>query len=199
MTTIPAQNFGSSYSGKALCRIVGAACLAGFMLDILTIAFPPSITNIAWRISFLQQVGDRSIVLLFGMALMMYGVLDTRLLRKRFAFFCLALGVVFGLSSILVITDSVRFREQAVNTISSQAATLQTQIQQAKTNPPANANITPELIQKASQEVTSRAESAKQSTQANILKTSVSSIGNLIIVGLALVGLGQYGARPSRS
>jgi len=59
--------------------------------------------------------------------------------------------------------------------------------------------MTPEKLQQASQTVTSQAESAKQNAQTGTLKTSFSGFGNLLVVGLALIGLGQYGIRPSRS
>jgi len=39
----------------------------------------------------------------------------------------------------------------------------------------------------------------KENAKTTTLKTGVSSVSNLIIVGLALIGLGQYGARPPKN
>ncbi|MCY7391002.1 MAG: hypothetical protein LH647_05710, partial [Leptolyngbyaceae cyanobacterium CAN_BIN12] len=61
-----------------LCQIVGLACLAGFMVDIFAITFPPNLGDLQWRIGFMQQISDRSIILLFGLALVMYGMVDFR-------------------------------------------------------------------------------------------------------------------------
>jgi len=41
--------------------------------------------------------------------------------------------------------------------------------------------------------------SLKESAKTTTLKTGVSSVGNLGIVGLVMIGLGQYGARPPKN
>ena len=200
MTTVSSQSFAPAYSPTGLCRIVGVACIAGFIFDVLALAIPPAFGNIEWRISLFQQIGDRSIILLFGLALLMYGSLESRRLRKRLAIACLVLGVLFNLSCVLVIRDGLSFQERAVNTISAQASTLQSQIQAVQPgSTQGKVKVTSEDIQKASQALTQQATSLKQNAKTGIVKTSLSSIGNLVIVGIALIGLGQYGNRPSKA
>ena len=67
----------------------------------------------------MQQISDRSIILLFGLALVMYGMLDFRRWRRRLALFCLILGVIFNLSSILVIRDGIASQQQAMTNVSN--------------------------------------------------------------------------------
>ncbi|MBW4661391.1 MAG: hypothetical protein KME15_22175 [Drouetiella hepatica Uher 2000/2452] len=199
MTTLQTNQRISSPNPKPLCQIVGLACLTGFVLDILVMTFPLQLGNLAWRVGFLQQLGDRSIILLFGIALLIYGIIDLTAWRKRLAFSCLVLGAAFILSGIWVIWDSLALQKQTVAAISAQQQQIQTQINQAKVNPQLAAQITPEKLQQATQNIESQAESAKQNAQTGTLKTSFSGSGNLLVVGLALIGLGQYGIRPSRS
>ena len=200
MTTVSSQPLVTTYSSKAICRIVGVACVAGFIIDVLSILFPPALGNIEWRIALMQQVSDRSIILLFGLALLMYGSLETRRLRKRLAIACLILGVLFSLSCVLVIRDGLSFQEAAANTISAQASTLQNQIQAVQPGSSrGNVKVTSEDIQKASQALTQQASTLKQNAKTGIVKTSLSSIGNLLVIGIALIGLGQYGNRPSKA
>ena len=200
MTTVPAQNLVTTYSAKGLCRIVGVACVAGFIIDVLSLLFPPALGNIEWRIALLQQISDRSIILLFGLALLMYGSLESRRLRKQLAIGCLVLGVLFNLSCVMVIRDGLAFQETATNTISAQASTLQNQIQAVQPgSTQGKVKVTSEDIQKASQALAQQATTLKQNAKTGIVKTSLSSIGNLIIVGVALIGLGQYGTRPSKA
>jgi len=65
----------------------------------------------------LQQLGDRAVILLFGIALVMYGIINFRIWRRRLALSCLVLGVIFILSCILVIRDTLAFQQQALTTI----------------------------------------------------------------------------------
>jgi predicted PurR-regulated permease PerM len=198
MASISVPNVTPSYNPKGLIRIVGFACLAGFLVDLLVLTFPPALGNLQWRVAFMQQVSDRSIVLLFGLALVMYGILDFRLWRRRLAMFCLVLGVIFTLSSILVVRDSLTLQQQALTNISNQAAQIQSQIQKAQDNPQAVPNITPEKLQQASQALSNQANALKQNAKTSVIRTGVSSVGNLVVVGLALIALGQYGARPPK-
>ncbi len=198
MTTLSPQNFVGSYNPKGLCRIVGFACLAGFLVDLFVLTFPPAIGNIEWRIGFLQQLGDRSVILLFGLALILYGIVDSRRWRRRLAMTCLILGVIFNLSCILVIRDSLEFQQQAMANINTRASQVQTQIQRVQQDPKAAPNVTPEQLQKATQQLSNQAAAVKENTKNSVLKTSISSVGNLVVVGLALIGLGQYGARPPK-
>ncbi|MBD2101114.1 HpsJ family protein [Leptolyngbya sp. FACHB-261] len=195
MATTSVPNSGSSSGAKILCRIVGFTCLAGFVIDMLALGFPPDFGNLEWRIGFLQQLGDRSIILLFGTALTIYG---SRNLIKQLTLICLILGIVFHLSCILLIRDSLTLQQQTDKNITAQAAQLQTQIQSTQANPQAARNLTPEQLQQASNIVASRAETLRQGAKTGILKTGISSIGNLIAVGFGLISLGRCGARLSK-
>lgn len=205
MATSPTnKNFTASYNAQAynpqsLCCIVGFACLAGFLVDLAVLSFPPSLGNIEWRIGFLQQVSDRSVILLFGLALLLYGTLDLRSWRKPLSLLCMVLGVAFSLSSILVIADGINFQKQAVTTITSQAAQIESQIQKAQTDSTVAPNVTPEQLEQAAQQLKNQANTLKSNAKTSVIKTGVSSVGNLLVVGLALVGLGRYGARPPRA
>lgn len=191
----PTSNASGSYGAKGICQIVGFVCLAGFIVDMLVLGLPPQVGNVQWRIGVVQQMSDRSIILLIGSALLIFGNLDNRRWLKRFSTFCLAVGVIFFLTSLLVIADGLKFQQQAVNNINTQASQLQTQIQNAQTNPTAGENITAEDIKRASQLLSTQANTLRQNAKQTVLKTGVASLGNLILVGLGLVSLGRYGMR----
>ncbi|KAM3112588.1 HpsJ-like protein, cyanoexosortase C-associated [Phormidesmis sp. 146-33] len=199
MTSLSAQGSTSSYGAKSLCRLVGAACLAGFLIDMLVLAVPPNVTSIEWRIGFLQQMSDRSIILLFGLALLMYGILDLRLWRKRLALTCLVVGGIFTLSSILVIRDSLVFQQLAFTNISNQAAQVRTQLDKLQENPSAAPNLKPEQLKQVPQLLDRQVESLKQNAQSSVIRTGIASVGNLVVVGIALIGLGQFGIRSTRN
>lgn len=187
----------ATYSpGQSLCLVVGLACIAGFIIDTTIMGLPPQPLNIQWRIGFLQQVGDRSVVLLFGLALLTFGVLDNRKLGKSLALLCLMIGAAFSLSGMLVLRDSLKFQDLALNNISSQEAQVRSQIESAQSNPQAiSPDLTPEILNQASAELTQRVEIAKQAAKAEVLKRGAAGVGNLIVTGLALIGLGRFGLR----
>ena len=181
--------------GKNICFVVGLTCIAGFIVDMLVLGTPPDPFALEWRVNFLQQVGDRSIVFFFGVALLLYSIFDNRQLKRTLSLFCLALGVAFLMSSLLVIRDSLSLKEQAFKNISNQEEQLQTRIEQSKTNGQLPANISPDQLQQASQEITTRAQEIKQNAGQGITKAGMSSLGNLIVVGLGLVGVGRVGMK----
>jgi len=69
-------------------------------------SFQLNLNNMCGRELVLQQISDRGIILLFGLALLLYGTLQQRSWRRSLAFLCTALGVAFGLSSVLVVALS---------------------------------------------------------------------------------------------
>ncbi|NEQ53241.1 MAG: hypothetical protein F6K11_24410 [Leptolyngbya sp. SIO3F4] len=188
-----------SYSpAQSLCIIVGLACLAGFIVDITILALPPDPFNIQWRINLLQQMGDRSIVLLFGLALIMYGFLSNRMLRKQLALGCLAIGVMFSVSGILMAHDSLKFQDMTLVNIASQEDQVRNQIESAQENPQEVApEVTPEILEQATRQLSRRAESAKKTAKTGIIKIGASSISNLIVTGVALIALGRFGNRTA--
>jgi hypothetical protein len=202
MTSIPAQKsqkFAGSYTPKGLCQIVGLVCLAGFGIDMLIAAFPPALGALEWRVGFLQQLGDRSIILLFGLALTLYSYLDDRLVRKYLVMGCLGLGVVYILLSVLAIRDGVSLNSQADLQISAKASQIKSQLDNVQANPKPSLKVTPEQIEQAGKLLQQQTTTLKDNATKGVLKTSASSVGNLIVIGLGLLGLGQYGARPTRS
>ncbi|MEP0911425.1 hypothetical protein NDI45_10895 [Leptolyngbya sp. GB1-A1] len=191
----------SSMSGAArpdrmmgICQIVGFVCLFGFALNMLVLFLPPQLGDAGWRVGFLQQFGDRSLVLLIGAALTIAGSFDSRRWLKQFSLFCLFLGGIYLITCLLVVKDTLSLRQLAVNNISAQETQVQNQIRSAQSNPAAlGQNITPEDLQRASQNLSGQATIAKQNAQTNVLKTGITSIINLITIGIGLVGLGKYG------
>lgn len=194
MASTPQSIFFDLQNAKRLSLIVGLVCLSGFSLGILALGFPANIFSLEWRLNFLQQLGDRSITLIFGTALIMWAICGNRRLLKQLAFLCLIGGIIIHLCSILVIYDSLTLRVQALANIDSQANKLQTQIDVGRNNPEVlSTKIDPESIDRASQNVASQAEALKQKAKAQITKTGIVSLGNLIVIGLGLIALGRWG------
>ena len=183
---------------KQICLIVGLVCLAGFAVDMLAISMPLNPFDLPWRINFLQQMGDRSIILLFGSALILYSQVGNRRLTKPLSLILLGIGVAFILSSVLVIRDSLILQDQTINNISTQAEQLQTQIEDSRGNPELPPEITSEQFDQAAQQITTQAEQLKQNTRSGITKAGLASIGNLIVVGMGLIGLGRFGLTTAR-
>ena len=110
----------------------------------------------------------------------------------------LGIGVAFALSSVLIIRDSLILRDQTINNISTQVEQLQTQIEDTQSSPDLVSEITPEQLEQATQQITSRAEQLKQNTRSSITKAGLASIGNLVVVGAGLIGLGRFGLSTGR-
>ena len=184
----------TSYGAKGICYIVGLVCIVGFFADMLIIGLPPQPGNLQWRVGILQQFGDRSIILLFGAALILFGNMGKRLILRQLSRFCLLGGVVFLLMCILAIADSASLQQKALTNIKTQQSQLQTQIRRAQKNPDALANnITAEDLQQASKRLEAQANSLKKNAKTSSIKTGAASVSNLLIVGLGLIGLGRYG------
>jgi hypothetical protein len=198
MTVLSNPNLSGAFNAKPLYQIVGFACIAGFLIDISALIFPPNFGAIEWRLGLMQQLGDRGIIMLFGLVFLMVGSLEMRQFRKQLSMICLGLGLIYLLGSVLSIRDAVNMQKLTSSNISAQSNQVQEKLQAAKDKPPANLKVTPEDIEKALQQVNVRTEAAQKGAQTQILKTGFSSVGNLIVIGLALIGVGRYGMRPSR-
>jgi hypothetical protein len=177
--------------GKTLCRIVGLTCLAGFAIDMLALSLPPDPLAMEWRLNFIQQASDRSIVLLFGSALTLYGNLENRRSLKQLALGCLVLGVAFQLSCILVVHDGVMLQRKAIATLNAQAD----QYEENLKNSEVGKKLTPDQLRQMVQMLDSRTASMEQNHQTGLTKAGISSVGNLVAVGLALISLGRYGMK----
>jgi predicted PurR-regulated permease PerM len=166
---------------------------------MLILALPPQLGSSEWRLGFVQQFSDRSIILLFGSALVLFGSLDKRKFLRQFSTFCLFTGVLFFLLCILAVADSTSLQRQAITTISTQESQLQTQIRDAQSNPSAiREDLTAEDLTRASQLLTQQADTLKQNAKTTVFKTAASSVGNLLVVGAGLVGIGRYGLAMRR-
>lgn len=193
MASTSAQNPVSSYPAAVLCRIVGIACVTGFVVDMLVLALPPVLSSPEWRVGIMQQLGDRCIILLFGLALLIYGSLEHRRERKQLAFSCVVIGVVLLLSCITVVRDGLLLHDLTVKNINTQVEQLQSQIQDRTTRGDAAAKATPEQLQEASRAIKTRVGSLKEGAKTSIFKTAIATMGNLVVIGLALVSLGYHG------
>ncbi len=160
---------------------------------MLAIAMPLSPFDLPWRINFLQQMGDRSIILLFGSALLLYSQLGNRRLSRPISLILLGIGMAFVLSSVLVIRDSLILRDQTLTNISTQAEQLQTQIEESRGSVELPPEVTPEQLTQAALQVNTQAEQLKQDARSGITKAGLASIGNLTVVGLGMLGLGRFG------
>ena len=187
---------GTPTAGKNICLVVGLTCLLGFLVDTLVLSTPPDPLSLQWRVNLLQQVGDRSIVLLFAAALLMYSFLDQRQLKRSLGFICLVLGVAFMLSCILVIRDSLILQSETLQNINNQEQQVQYQIEKAREGgADLPGTVTPEQLQQASQQLANQASTLKQNARQGITKAGVASMGNLIAVGLGMLGLGRLGIK----
>ena len=184
--------------GRSICLIVGLACIVGFIADMLIATATPSPFEIGWRISFLQQAGERSIVFLFGAALLLYSQIANRRIAKPLSLICLGVGVALILSCIVVIRDSLLLQDVSVKRIANQAEQIQTQIEERQNSSDLPEGITLEQLRQASTQVTTEAERLKSNARTGITRTGLASMSNLIIVGLALVGLGRFGLSSVR-
>jgi hypothetical protein len=184
-----ATNSSRFDAAKPLWFILGLACLVGFAVDLLIAAFPYLLNSAEWRVGILQQASSRSVVLLLGVTTLLYRFLDTPVIRKRLSQFCLGLGVSFLLSTVLVVNDSIDLRAQALRVIDTQVS--QAQLELAKNSPSLTTKATLEQVQQATQVLEERAKT-------KILKTAAATIGNLTVVGLALIAIGRYGMRIRR-
>ncbi len=185
-----------SSAGKNICLIVGLTCLFGFMVDMLVLSTPVAPFDLQWRVNLLQQVGDRSIILLFAVALLMYALFDQRRLKRPLGYICLGIGVAFILSCVLVIRDSLILQRETLQNISNQEQQAQTQIEAARDgNLNLPESVTPEQLQQAAQQLTNQASSLKRNARQGITKAGIASMGNLIAVGLGILGLGRLGIK----
>lgn len=188
-TRNPAAN-STQPGASRLFQVVGVACLISFILDAIILALPPLLGSPQWRISFLTQLGNRGIVLLIGLAMLLYSVQGRRLI-KQLCTLCFVFGTILIVGSGLVIQDGLTLQHQAKEQISSQASQIESRIQTTQADPQAASKLKPEQFQQASQQVVAQAETLKRNAQNNIFKSASLSIANLLVAGLALLTLGR--------
>ena len=205
MTSLYSQNVqntsSGSYSPASFCRIIGFVCIAGFIIDIFAFALPVAFDNLEWQINILQQISDRSIILLFGIALTLYSSLHHRPWRKSLVATCLTLGVIYLFFAIFFVSSSIQLQNRSEQQISLKTSQMQSQIQSQlqeaesnKTNP----KPTPEQIEQAKKEVDRQSDLLKGNTKTATVKRGLAGVGNFLVVGIGLIALGQCGAKASR-
>ncbi|NJM47022.1 MAG: hypothetical protein HC860_13405 [Alkalinema sp. RU_4_3] len=199
MTIAAKPTTSSASTGRGIFSIVGIACIVGFAIDILIAALPMNPGALEWRVGFLRQLSDRSVVPMIGLGFLMFACMDARALRKQLGYVGMAAGVICLMLGVLAIRDGVTLQNETLKTINGRAAQVQQQIQEAQSKPPAGAKITPQDVEQAMKQIEERSQTMQSNAKGNILKTGANSVGNLVVVGLALIGLGRYGVRPPRN
>jgi len=189
-TTLQEPNSGPA--GQTIARIVGLICVVSFIADVLGLVLPPG-SGASWRFGVLQQVGDRSIVFLFGIALLIYGCWESQLRRKPLSYTALGLGVAYLLTCVLVISDGFKVQNQATANIDQRVEQLQTQIEQSRNNPEVSAKAKPEDFDNALKSIESQAYTAAENAKNSVTKSSIVIASNFLIVGLGLLSLGRFG------
>ncbi|MGF1513666.1 MAG: hypothetical protein ACFB5Z_08230 [Elainellaceae cyanobacterium] len=192
---VPLKDFqkAGTYSPRTLTTTVGLTCLAGFLLDAVSLIFSADLYSIQWRLSFLEQMGDRAILLVIGLALLLYGVLPNRGLTKNVGVFCLMAGIVVHLVCILSIHDTIQVREQAATQIDDRAVQLQNQLQEGQDSAEGAERLSLTDVDQAVRQIKNQSESLKQDVQVDLTRAGILSIANLMIIGLALIALGRFG------
>lgn len=188
----------SPYAARFIAQTIGLVCLAGFLVDISVLMFPLSLGSVEWRIGLLQQVGDRSIILLFAVGLLLFSQMANRSIRKKISFAALALGALFVFSSVVAIRDGSKLGRQTNQAIDSQANAVLERIEQVKGDASLAPNLSPEQLLQAEQQLTTRAQQLQSQAKIGTLRRGVSSVGNLSLVGIGLILLGRFGQRGHR-
>lgn len=187
---IGTSDSGATWGGQALARIVGLTCIVGFMVDMTALTFPLG-AGTAWRINLLQQMGDRSIVLLIGLALLLYSAWENPSLRRTLSYVLLGLGTLFLVLCLLVVRESFSLRSQTVGSIGDQASQLQTQVEASRSNPEVAANATPDDFTLALRAIDTQAETLKRNATTTITRSGVASTSNFAVVGIGMLSLGR--------
>ncbi len=178
--------------------MVGVVCLAGFAVDVLALAVPLNLFDLPWRISVLQQTGDRSVILLFGVALLLYSQANNRRINRPLSLLAMGIGVAFVLSCTLMIRDSLILQGETLSNINSQTEQLRLQIEAGRASDELPANVTLEQLEQAAQQISLEAEQLKADTRTDITKSALAGVGNLFVVGLGLISLGRLGVANLR-
>lgn len=187
---IGTSDSGATWGGQALARIVGLTCIVGFIVDMTALTFPLG-SGTAWRVNLLQQMGDRSIVLLIGLALMLYSAWENPSLRRTLSYVLLGLGTLFLMLCLLVVRESFSLRSQTVGSIGDQASQLQTQVEASRSNPEIAANATPDDFTVALRAIETQADTLKRNATTTITRTGVASTSNFAVVGIGMLSLGR--------
>jgi apolipoprotein N-acyltransferase len=201
MVSLPSAKAGNigaiGFTTQSVFQIIGWATLAGFAIDMAVVALPPSL-SLDWRITVLEQLSNRAVVLMLGTGFVISSLSSRRWL-KLCAQSALLVGIGLILACLLVIYNGITLQNRTFTDINTQATQLQSQIQQVQQNPPKDLKLNLEELQKAAKQVDVQADSLRQNTQTKVMKASISSAGNLLVAGIGMVSLGRFGLYLRRS
>ncbi|OKH10832.1 hypothetical protein [[Limnothrix rosea] IAM M-220] len=194
---------GGGYSAKNIAKIVGLVCTIGFIFDMLILFLPPQLGNVTWRIGIEQEFANRSIIFLFGIALLAFSGVGVAKGKSRLLLISrtsLIAGIAFFLISLIAIADAVQLQNQALGNIDNRESEIQQQIRDAERNPEnLREGVNVEDLQRISDELTRQAEERRNRARRAAVKTAVSNVGNLILVGAGLIGIGRSGSRLAKN
>lgn len=198
LSASPSQPAGS-YNSKGMRFLVGLVCLVGFLSNVLILLLPPNLGNVEWRVEVVRRISDTSILLLFGSALLIESS-SKRSQQKLYSKLSMGVGLVFLLVCLVTIADGVKLHQQALSTIGNQESQIQTQIRNAQADPSAiRQDLTADDLKRASEQLASQSRSLKRNARNTVVKAGATSVSNLIVMGLGLIGLGRYGMSMSRA
>lgn len=101
------------------------------------------------------------------------------------------------MSSIVVIRDAVVLKEQTFRNLDNQRRDIQESIEETRASGDLPPEISASEVQQASKSIADTAENIRRNAGRDIVKIGVSSVGNLIAVGVGLIGLSRIGIRRS--
>ncbi|WP_190699078.1 hypothetical protein [Nodosilinea sp. FACHB-141] len=164
----------------------------------MTAAIPPDPMALEWRISLMQQVSGRSILLFLGVAMVVYSSIGQRSLSRYLALACLVGGILFLLSGVIVIRDGLVLQDQALSTIKSEATEIRSQLQTAQVNPNLSSDVTPQRIEEALSQLDVQAEALSQNARNSTTQAMMSMLSTQVVIGLGLLALGRTGIKHNR-
>lgn len=184
-------------SVSTIFLVLGLACIAGFVLNLLAITFPPDPMALEWRIGFMQQVSGRSILFFLGLAMSVYGSLERPALGRSLALICLVVGILFALSGVIVIRDGLVLQNQTVRNIESEATEIRSQLLTAQDSPNLPDEVTPERIEEALLQVETQAQALLENARGQTTKSMMSMLSTQVVIGVGLLALGRFGLKHS--
>lgn len=189
-----------SRTAHTLALLTSLICMAGFALDMLALSLGPNLSSSEWRMGFMQQLGTRCIVLLFGTSLLCYSLQTRPLSLRRIAWVCCGLGLCLSLSSLFYLQDSLRFQSLAIENLTTQRQSLEQQIQQftPQTPTPSELAVDPARRDQAIELLRQRTQTLSLRARVRIQKTIARTFCSLLLVGVGLVTLGQITLKSTR-
>ncbi|MBE9155748.1 hypothetical protein IQ265_02720 [Nodosilinea sp. LEGE 06152] len=184
-------------SASTIFLVIGLACVAGFVANLLASAVPLDPMALEWRIGFTQQVSGRGILFFLGLAMLVHSSLERPALARLLALVCLVVGILFTLSGVIVIRDGLVLQNQAVRNIESEATEIRSQLLTAQDNPNLPAEVTPERIEEALVQVETQAQALLENARGQTTKSMMSMLSTQVVVGVGLMALGRFGLKHS--